>query len=137
MFKTGIVLKYDIFDRVIYMKLPYSTIEYFYKYSEDDRICEIKSNENKSNNTTTIFQKFINDKYVDIKKIENGEVYNSEIFYDKNGLEIEIERINNIKNTHYNKTIFRNKKGDAIIWIEQYNKEKTIGFKIDLKKIIN
>jgi len=137
MFKNGIILEYDRFDRVIYMKLPYSTIEYFYKYSDDGRICEIKSNENKSNNTTTIFQKFIDNKYVDLKKIESGEIYNTEIIYNNDGLEIEIERINNKKNTHYNKIIFRNKEGCATIWIEKYNKEKTIGFKVDLKKIIN
>ena len=137
MFKNGIILEYDRFDRVIYMKFPYSTIEYFYKYSDDGRICEIKSNENKSNNITTIFQKFINNKYVDLKKIENGEVYNTEIIYNNDGLEIEVERINNKKNTYYNKTIFRNKEGCATIWIEKYNNEKTIGFKVDLKKIIN
>ena len=137
MFKNGIILEYDRLDRVIYMKFPFSTIEFFYKYSDDGRICEIKSNENKSNNTTTIFQKFINNKYVDLKKVENGEVYNTEIIYNNDGLEIEVERINNKKNTYYNKTIFRNKEGCATIWIEKYNNEKTIGFKVDLKKIIN
>ena len=126
MFKNGIILEYDRLDRVIYMKFPFSTIEFFYKYSDDGRICEIKSNENKSNNTTTIFQKFINNKYVDLKKVENGEVYNTEIIYNNDGLEIEVERINNKKNTYYNKTIFRNKEGCATIWIEKYNNEKTI-----------
>ncbi len=129
------IIEYDKLGRVLFLKIPNLDIIYSYKYLNNKRICEIVSNKNKSNYKTTSFQEFINNKYVDNKLVQLGEVYDIEITYDKFGREVELKRFNKKKDTKYKKITFRNSKGLPLIWIEEYNETKTLGFKVEMEKI--
>jgi hypothetical protein len=129
------IIEYDKLGRVLFLKIPNLDITYSYKYLNNKRVCEIVSYKNKSNYKTTSFQELIDNKYVDNKLIQIGETYDIEITYDKFGREVELKRLNKRKDTKYKKTTFRNSKGLPLIWIEEYNEIKTLGFKVEMEKI--
>ena len=130
------IIEYDNLGRVLFMRIPNLDMHYSYKYSGNKRVCEITSKNNKSNYKTTSFQELIDNNYIDSKLIQLGDVYDVEITYDKLGREVELKRLNKKKDTRYTKTTFRNSKGYPLIWIEEYNESKSIGFKVDMEKII-
>ncbi len=122
--------EYDKLGRLVFQKVVDANIEYRFFYGTTYRICKIKSGSSGSIFKTFIYQKEINDKYVDKKKIETGDIYLVETYYDDNENEIYIKRINKTKNTHYYRHFFRNSKGKALIFLEMYNKELNLNFKI-------
>jgi hypothetical protein len=125
---------YDKLGRVLFYNIVDLDLVYEYIYDDlnicSDRKCIIKNKNNNSNFETVITQKFIDKKYVDLKKKEYGDVYEITTEYNERGDEIKIERINKIKNTFYSKIYIRNKYGESVIWLEKYNEQKNIGFRI-------
>lgn len=134
------IIEYDKIGRIISIYIKVVGIQYNYEYNDENRarICTIFSENNKSNYKTTIYQNLTdNDEYIDCKSITEGDTYDLEIKYDELGKEIELKRVNKKSNTNYKKTTFRNKLGTPKIWIEEYDKKKSIGFKVDMNKIMN
>ena len=134
------IIEYDKIGRIISIYIKVVGIQYNYEYNDENRtrICTIFSENNKSNYKTTIYQHLTdNDEYIDCKSITEGDTYDLEIKYDELGKEIELKRVNKKSNTNYKKTTFRNKLGTPKIWIEEYDKKKSIGFKVDMNKIMN
>lgn len=126
---------YDKLGRLIFCEINNLSLTYEYVYCDNlnfnsNRTCIIKNEDNSSNFKTIIIQQFINNKYINSKKEELGEVYKTTVEYNDRGEEIKMERINKIKNTFYSKVYIRDKFGKPIIWLEKYNKEKNIGFRI-------
>lgn len=126
---------YDKLGRITFYDIVDLGLTYEYIYCDDLNICSnrkyiIENKNNKSNFRTVIIQKFINKNYIDLKKEEFGDIYEITTKYNEEGKEINIERINKLKNTFYSKLYIRNKCGEPIIWIEKYNEQKNIGFKI-------
>lgn len=126
---------YDKLGRITFYDIVDLDLTYEYIYCDDLNICSnrkciIKDENNNSNFKTVITQKFINKKYVDLKKKEYGNVYEIITEYNERGEEVKIERINKLKNTFYSKIYIRNKYGESVIWLEKYNEQKKIGFKI-------
>jgi hypothetical protein len=125
--KLGRITFYDIVDLDL-------TYEYVYCDESDinsNRECVIKSFNNNSNFKTIINQIFIDGKYIDLKKKEIGDTYEIITDYNRKGEVLSVNRMNKLKNTTFSKTYIRNKKGEAIIWFEKYNKQKNIGFKLN------
>jgi hypothetical protein len=131
------IIEYDKQKRVVYIHYPDSNITYYYKYKKSERIITIINKKNRSNYKTIIKQNINDNNYTDFKIKQFGDIYNVEILFDSFGNEILTKRVNKIKKTNYIKQTFRNKKGEAIFWFENYNGEESIGFKVNLNKIIN
>jgi hypothetical protein len=126
---------YDKLGRITFYNIADLDLTYEYIYCDDLNICSnrkciIKNENNNSNFKTVITQKFLNKNYIDLKKEEFGDIYEITTEYNEEGKEINIERINKLKNTFYSKLYIRNKNGELMIWIEKYNEQKNIGFRI-------
>ena len=126
---------YDKLGRITFYDIVDLDLTYEYIYCDDlniysNRKCIIKDENNNSNFKTVITQDFVGENYIDLKKEEFGDVYEINTEYNKEGKEIKIERINKLKNTFYSKVYIRNKYGESVIWLEKYNEQKNIGFKI-------
>lgn len=126
---------YDKLGRITFYDIVDLDLTYEYIYCDDLNICSnrkciIKDENNNSNFKTVITQKFLNKNYIDLKKEEFGDIYEITTEYNERGEEIKIERINKLKNTFYSKIYIRNKYGESVIWLEKYNEQKNIGFRI-------
>lgn len=130
------LFEYDKLNRLIYMLVQNTNIEYNYIYNNCNRTLIIRDEKNRSNFKTTIEQKKIDNYYKNVKMFSEGEVYDTETLYNDKEQIVLIKRINKIKNTCYKKETVRNKFGDEVFWVDDYEGEVNIGFKVDLKKII-
>jgi hypothetical protein len=130
------VIEYDKDNRVIYMYFPDSNIKYYFQYKSYGRIMTIVNEKNKSNYKSIIKQKLQDGDYKDFQITQFGETYDVDITYNDSGHEIIIERFNKIKDTKYKKQTFRSKHGTPIIWFENYNGEESLGFKVNLNKLL-
>jgi len=133
----NIIMEYDKNGKLIEHKMFNPNITFIYNYNDDYSLREItcKSPNNKNNFLEIITQKKIFNNYINIKKEQIGEKYETTIFYDDFGFEKSIKRVNKENNSNYNKKIMSNKHGEPKIWLEKYNEEINIGFKVDLNKI--
>jgi hypothetical protein len=136
------IYKYDKLCRIKSIRHSELDLNYNYVYDSEKTLkCHrkefITSKKNKSNHKTITLQRYIGNKYVNHKKIEEGDIYKIITHYNEYEQEIKIKRINKIANTVYSKVFIKNKKGENVIWIEEYNKKKSIGFKVDLNLIFS
>ena len=125
------IKKYDKYNRPIYYELKEPNIIYEFKYFKNLRLTKITSPEIKGNDKTLTLEEKKDNKYITRISKENGEIYDVLINYDLNGKEIKMIRVNKIINSVYEKRTFRDKNGNSLIWVDKYNKEYNIGFKID------
>ena len=130
------IIKYDKQKRPISMSLPDVGLEYLYIYSNKGRTVILESKKQKSNYKTIIHQKLIGSEYKDCTVLQEGDVYDIEIEYDDFGNEKNLKRTNKQKDTKYSKRTFIDKNGIPLIWAEVYNGITSIGFKVDLEKIL-
>lgn len=131
------IVEYDKERRVIYNNVITCDTEYFYNYNNSDMTITIKNYKNRSNFITVIKHKKQGEDYIKKSLYEEGDIYINEINYDDFGRETLIKRRNKIKDTkYYKEIIYRNKKGEPIFWITNYNGEKNFGFKVKIDKIL-
>ncbi len=130
------VVEYDEKGRTVRVEVREPKIIISYKYENDIRICTSSSSMNSTNHLEIITQKKIKGEYVDIEKFQEGEVYDVTTGYDGGGNDVFVLRLNKKTNSIYRKKTIRNKYGIAKIWFEEYNKVVSMGFKVDIEKIL-
>lgn len=130
------VVEYDKWGRVIRIEVSEPNIIITYDYKGDNRICKSKSSSNNTNHVETITQRKVKNAYIDIERYQEGEVYDVMTRYDEGGNEIYLTRLNKNTSSIYRKKTIRNKYGIAKIWFEEYNKVISMGFKVDIKKVL-
>jgi hypothetical protein len=130
------VVEYDKKGRVIRIEVNEPNIVITYEYIGDNRICKSNSSSNNTNHIETITQRKIKNAYIDIERYQEGEVYDVMTRYDEDGNEIYLTRVNKNTSSIYRKKTIRNKLGIKKIWFEEYNKSISMGFKVDMKKLL-
>jgi len=130
------VIEYDQKGRVIRIEVYEPKIVINYEYTNGVRICKSESPTNNTNHLETITQRKVKGKYIDIEKLQEGGIYDVVIRYDENGNEIYLTRLNKNTSSIYRKKTIRNKLGVKKIWFEEYNKSISMGFKVDMKKLL-
>lgn len=130
------VVEYDEKGRTIRIEVREPKIIISYKYENDIRICTSSSSMNSTNHLEITTQKKIKGEYVDVKKFQEGEIYDVTTGYDCFGNDVFMMRLNKKTNSIYRKKIIRNKFGVEKIWFEEYNKVISMGFKVDIEKIL-
>lgn len=130
------IVEYDKEGRTVRIEVREPKIIINYKYENDIRICTSSSSMNSTNHLEITTQKKIEGEYVDVKKFQEGEVYDVTTGYDAFGNNIFVMRLNKKTNSIYRKRIIRNKVGVEKIWFEEYNKTISVGFKVDMKKLL-
>jgi flagellar basal body L-ring protein FlgH len=129
--------QYDSDGRLISDYIPETETSYKYEYTFDGRKVIITNEKNRSNHTTIIEQEEDdNGWFRDVNKIEHGDIYTISISYDERGRQLKYEQINKEKNTNFTKTFFYPKDGETHIAIMDYNGNKNIDFKSNIKKLI-
>lgn len=130
------VVEYDEKGRTIRIEVREPKIIISYKYENDIRICTSSSSMNSTNHLEITTQKKIKGEYVDVKKFQEGEIYDVTTVYDCFGNDVFMMRLNKKTNSIYRKRIIRNEFGVEKIWFEEYNKVISMGFKVDIEKIL-
>tara|TARA_Y100000389_G_C17412764_1_gene491908 strand:- start:433 stop:858 length:426 start_codon:yes stop_codon:yes gene_type:complete len=130
------ILEYDKEGRIIRQQMMEPQMNIFYEHKNNLRICTSTSSFNNTNHLEIVTQKKIKDGYIDTKTHQEGRIYNITTEYDDNGKEIFVTRLNKVTNSIYRKKIIRDSSGAEKIWLEVYNKEENIGFKVDMEKIL-
>ena len=136
MFNYNSVIEYDQKGRIIRIEVYEPKIVINYEYTNGMRICKSESPTNNTNHLETISQRNVNGKNIDIEKLQEGDIYNVMTRYDESGNEIYLTRLNKNTSSIYRKKIIRNKLGVKKIWFEEYNKSISMGFKVDMKKLL-
>jgi len=110
---------------------------YWYRYSDSSELKmrreTIKCPHNKSNHTVITAEVLTNDVWTPERRLEIGEKYNTYFRYS-NKETVFTRRFNKANSSLMEKTIFKSSKGQTL-WVINYNGKKSIGFKIDPKKI--
>lgn len=130
------IVEYDKKGRVIRIEVSEPNIVITYEYRGDNRICTSNSPSNNTNHVEAITQKKIKNAYIDIEKYQEGEIYDVMTRYDEFGNEIYLTRVNKNTSSIYRKKTIRNKYGISKIWFEEYNGVISMGFKVDIEKIL-
>tara|TARA_B100000963_G_scaffold326727_1_gene313990 strand:- start:786 stop:1211 length:426 start_codon:yes stop_codon:yes gene_type:complete len=130
------ILEYDKQGRIIRHQVLEPVMDIIYEHKNDLRICTSNSSFSNTNYKEVVTQKKIKGNYIDIKSHQEGEIYDITTEYDENGKKIFVTRFNKVTNSIYRKKIIRDSCGNEKIWLEEYDKEKSIGFKVDIDKIL-
>tara|TARA_B100000900_G_C20396093_1_gene640722 strand:- start:425 stop:844 length:420 start_codon:yes stop_codon:yes gene_type:complete len=130
------IFEYDKEGRIIKHQVMEPKMNIVYEHKNNLRICTSTSYFNNTNHLEIVTQKKFKDDYIDIKTHQEGEIYNITTEYDDNGKKIFVTRLNKVTNSIYRKKIIRDSSGAEKIWLEEYDKEKNIGFKVDMEKIL-
>lgn len=128
--------KFDETGRLVSCFLPSTGTLTTYAYGTDWRTITITNERNSSNHTTTIEQKLKNNgDFIDTLKTEEGEIYTIRISYDEKGRETKYEQINKVKKTNLIRTTYHSGEGETSVFVINYNGNKEVGFKADMKKL--
>lgn len=130
------IMEYNKKGRILKMEIFEPNILVCYDYKENIRVRTSSSTMNVTNYLEVITQKKIKEDYVDIKKHQEGEVYDVTTVYDDSGNEIFLTRLNKKTNSIYRKRTIRNNYGIEKIWFEEHNNNLSMGFKVDMKKLL-
>lgn len=127
--------KYDQFNRPILYFWAAGNVLYEYVHNDVCNILKefITCPRNKSNYKTIIKHIYQDESWVLFSKLEIGEVYCTYYKYDKECAVI-TRRFNRKTNGTLQKNIIQNKEGQQI-WVMNYNGKKSVGFKIDTRKL--